>query len=60
MRLAIGVADASGQMMGLSYAAALVAELQSAEQVVAGRMRRIAMRGHAALYSDASKLNHRP
>ena len=32
-------------MMGMSYAAALVAELQNAEQVAAGRMRRIAMRG---------------
>lgn len=39
------VADASGRMMGMSYAAALVAELQSAEQVVAGRVRRSVMRG---------------
>ena len=31
------VAEAAGQMIGLSYAAALVAELQTAEQVAAGR-----------------------
>ena len=39
------VAEASGQMIGMSYAAALVTELRTAEQVVAGRVRRIAMRG---------------
>ncbi len=39
------VAEVSGRMMGMSYAAALVAELQNAEQVAAGRMRRSVMRG---------------
>jgi hypothetical protein len=39
------VTEVTGRMMGMSYAAALVAELQNAEQVAAGRMRRLAMRG---------------
>ena len=41
----VSVAEATGQMIGMSYAAALAAELQSAEQVVAGRVRRSVMRG---------------
>jgi uncharacterized membrane protein YvlD (DUF360 family) len=39
------VYEVTGRMIGMSYAAALVAELQNAEQVAAGRMRRGAMRG---------------
>jgi uncharacterized membrane protein YvlD (DUF360 family) len=39
------VSEVTGQMIGMSYAAALVAELQSAEQVIAGRVRRLVMRG---------------
>jgi uncharacterized membrane protein YvlD (DUF360 family) len=38
------VAEVTGRMIGMSYAAALVAELQTAEQVVAGRVRRLVMR----------------
>ena len=41
----VSVAEATGRMISMSYAAALVAELQSAEQVAAGRVRRLAMRG---------------
>ncbi|HZY45569.1 MAG TPA: alkaline phosphatase family protein [Anaerolineae bacterium] len=39
------VAEVSSRMIGRSYAAALVAELQTAERVVAGRVRRLVMRG---------------
>ena len=52
------VAEATGQMIGMSYAAALVAELQSAEQVVAGRMRRIAMRGSRRALQQ--RIKHEP
>ena len=52
------VAEASGQMLGLSYAAALVAELQTAEQVAVGRMRRMAMRGSRRALQQ--RLKHEP
>lgn len=46
----VSVADVTGRMMGMSYAAALVAELQNAEQAMTSRARRLAMRGsHRAL-----------
>ncbi|HSD83584.1 MAG TPA: phage holin family protein [Anaerolineae bacterium] len=55
----VSVAEATGQMIGMSYAAALVAELQSAEQAVAGRMRRSAMRGSRRVLQQRIK-NEQP